>query len=192
MSLHRAFFTVFYIQSAFYTRSAVHFSNLGPVSRNSRELFGPEKPVIKLQSDYFEKLILLTCFQNVRKTKRIAKFDDLEPRRCEDIKGIVAPEIGPKTFETFEKQATVPRFIPGPQSAVRSTSFLLTNNNNKKWREVFLAKLLLKFTILQLNLIVRQFSSGSLFSRSQFSIPPSIIMCDVHHDVFSLNTGKLL
>ena len=99
------------------------FQTWGPVSRNSRELFGPEKPVIKLQSTYFEKLILLTCFQNVRKTKRIAKFDDLEPRRCEDIKGIVAPEIGPKTFETFEKQATVPRFIPGPQSAVRSTSF---------------------------------------------------------------------
>jgi len=29
----------------------------GPVSRKSRELFGPEKPVIKLQSAYFEKLI---------------------------------------------------------------------------------------------------------------------------------------
>ena len=43
---------------------------------------------------------------NVRKTKRIAKFDGLEPRRCKDIKGIVAPEIGPKAFGTFEKQAT--------------------------------------------------------------------------------------
>ena len=29
---------------------------------------------------------------NVRKTKRIAKFDGLEPRCCEDIKGIVTPE----------------------------------------------------------------------------------------------------
>ena len=29
----------------------------------------------------------------------------LEPCRCEDIKGIVAPEIGPKSFGTFEKQA---------------------------------------------------------------------------------------
>ena len=36
---------------------------------------------------------------------KIAKFDGLEPRRCEDIKGIVAPEIGPKRFGTFEKQA---------------------------------------------------------------------------------------
>ena len=33
------------------------------------------------------------------------KFDGSEPRRCEDIKGIVAPEIGPKSYETFEKQA---------------------------------------------------------------------------------------
>ena len=35
----------------------------------------------------------------------IAKFDGLEPWRCEDMKGIVAPEIGPKSFGTFEKQA---------------------------------------------------------------------------------------
>ena len=42
---------------------------------------------------------------NVRKTKRVAKFDGLEPRRCEYLKGIVAPEIGPKIFGTFEKHA---------------------------------------------------------------------------------------
>ena len=29
----------------------------------------------------------------------------LEPRRCEDIKEIVAPGRGPKSFGTFEKQA---------------------------------------------------------------------------------------
>ena len=77
---------------------------LGPVSRKSRELFGPEKLVVKLQSACFEKLIFLHVF-NIRKTKRIAKFDGLEPRRCEDIKGIVAPEIDPKSFGTFEKRA---------------------------------------------------------------------------------------
>ena len=33
------------------------------------------------------------------------KFEGLEPRRCENIKGIVAPEIGPKSFQTFEKHA---------------------------------------------------------------------------------------
>ena len=42
---------------------------------------------------------------NVRKSKRIAKFDGLEPRRYEDIEGIVAQEIGPKRFGTIEKQA---------------------------------------------------------------------------------------
>jgi len=32
-------------------------SVLRPVSRESRELFGPEKPVVKLKSAWFEKLI---------------------------------------------------------------------------------------------------------------------------------------
>ena len=52
-------------------------------------------------------MIFLHAF-NMRKIKRIAKFEGLEPRRCEDIKGILLPEIGPKSFGTFEKQA------PGP------------------------------------------------------------------------------
>ena len=34
----------------------------------------------------------------------IAKSAGLEPRRCEDIKGIVAPTIGPKNFGTFKKR----------------------------------------------------------------------------------------
>ena len=38
---------------------------------------------------------------------RIAKSDGLEPRRCEHINGIVAPEIGAKSFGTFEKHAPV-------------------------------------------------------------------------------------
>ena len=41
----------------------------------------------------------------MRKIKRIAKFEGLEPRRCEGIEGIVVPDIGPKSFGTFEKQA---------------------------------------------------------------------------------------
>ena len=52
----------------------------------------------------FGKLAFEHVF-NGRKIKRIAKFDGLEPRRLKDIKGIVAPEIGPKSFGTFEKQA---------------------------------------------------------------------------------------
>mgnify|MGYP007058294688 FL=1 len=35
----------------------------------------------------------------------IANFEGLEPWRCEDIKAMVAPEIVPKSFGTFEKQA---------------------------------------------------------------------------------------
>ena len=57
-----------------------------------------------MQSTCFEKLIFEHVF-NVRQTKRTAKFDGLEPRRCEVIKGIVVPEISPKSFGTFEKQA---------------------------------------------------------------------------------------
>ena len=80
----------------------------GPVSRKFRELFGSgsEKPVFKLQSACFEKLIS-EFVSNVRKTKRTAKFDGFEHRRCEDMKGIVVPEIGLKSFGTFEKQALV-------------------------------------------------------------------------------------
>ena len=48
----------------------------------------------------------------MRKIKRISKFEGLEPRRCEDIKGIVVLDIGPKSFGTFEKQASGKRLWP--------------------------------------------------------------------------------
>ena len=73
---------------------------------------GPKSQLYKLQSACFEKLIFSHVF-NVRKTKTIAKFDDLEPRRCEDIKGVVTPEISPESFGTFEKQAQ------GPKSSIQ-------------------------------------------------------------------------
>ena len=38
--------------------------------------------------------------------KRITKFDGLGTRGCEDVKGTVSPEIGPKTFGTLEEQAS--------------------------------------------------------------------------------------
>ena len=82
----------------------VQFPDQGPVSRKSRELFGPEMLVVKLQSARFEKLIFLHAF-SIRKIKRIAKFEGLELQRCEDIKGIVVPNIDPKSFGTFEKRA---------------------------------------------------------------------------------------
>ena len=66
--------------------------------------FRARKAIVKLQSACFEKLIFQHVF-NVRKSKWFAKFDGLKSRRYEDIKGIVAPEIGQKSFGNFEKQA---------------------------------------------------------------------------------------
>ena len=60
----------------------------------------------------------------MKKTKRIAKFDGLEPQRCKDVKGIVAPEIGPKSFGTFEKQA------PGWSSRSSFLFFVLQENED--------------------------------------------------------------
>ena len=36
----------------------------------------------------------------MQEKKKIEKFDGLGPRRCEDTKEIVAPEIDPKSFGT--------------------------------------------------------------------------------------------
>ena len=49
------------------------------------------------QSASFEKLIFQHV-SNERKTKRIAKFDGLEPWHCENIKGIVAPKTAWKVM----------------------------------------------------------------------------------------------
>ena len=58
-------------------------------------------------NSYRSEFFPVSCKYPLRKTKRIAKFDGLEPRSCEDINGnIVAPEIRPKSFGTFEKQAS--------------------------------------------------------------------------------------
>ena len=40
-----------------------------------------------------------------RKNQEDCEGYGLEPRRCGDIKGIVTPEIRPKNFTAFEKQA---------------------------------------------------------------------------------------
>ena len=38
----------------------------------------------------------------------IAKFDNIEPLRYADIKGVEASEKGPYSFEPFEKRASAP------------------------------------------------------------------------------------
>ena len=105
----------------------------GSVSRKSRELFGPERLVVKLQSACFEKLIFLHVF-NTRKTK----FEGFEPRRCEDIRAIVAPERGPKSFGTFDKQAPGPCFSKVSklfEPISRATSSLICSRcrSSKPW-----------------------------------------------------------
>ena len=63
----------------------------------------------------------------------IGKFDGLEPRRCEDMKGFVEPKIGPKGFGTFEKQA--PAYVVliclwWSQSTTTNNDNDNTNNND--------------------------------------------------------------
>ena len=76
---------------------------LGPVSRKSRELFGPEKPFVKLQPAYSVKLVFSYVVKGI-KIKITAKFRASKRLRFEDAKGM-SPEIHPKSFGTFQKQA---------------------------------------------------------------------------------------
>ena len=76
----------------------------GPVSRKSRELFGPEKPFVKLRPAYSVKLIFSHVVKGI-KIEITAKFRASRRLRVEDTKRIMSPEIHPKRFGTFEKQA---------------------------------------------------------------------------------------
>ena len=80
---------------------------LGPVSRKSRELFGPVKSFVKVRPDYFVKLVFSNVVKGI-KTKITAKFRASRRLRFEDTKRIMSPEIRPKSFGTFEKQALGP------------------------------------------------------------------------------------
>ena len=77
---------------------------LGPVSRKSRELFGPEKPILKLRPAYSVKLVFWNVVKGI-KVKITAKYRASRRLRFEDTKKIMSPEIRPKSFGTFEKQA---------------------------------------------------------------------------------------
>ena len=77
---------------------------LGPVSRKSRELFGLDKPFVKLRPAYSVKLVFSYVIKGI-KIKITAKFRASRRLRFEDTKGIMSPEIHRKIFGTFEKQA---------------------------------------------------------------------------------------
>ena len=78
----------------------------------------------------FKRLIFYKV-SNVGKIKRIAWFDGLESRRCEDVKGILALEIGPRSFETFGKQT------PGPTLFVFIANLFFTSS----WQKGFISHL---------------------------------------------------
>ena len=80
------------------------FPVLGPVSRKSRELFGFEKPFVKLRPGCSVKLIFSHVVKGIR-IKITAKFRASRRLRFEDTKRIMLPEIRPKSFGAFEKRA---------------------------------------------------------------------------------------
>ena len=79
-------------------------SNLGPVSRKFRKLFGPEKLFVKLRPAYSAKLVFSYVVKGI-KIKITAKFRASRRLTFEDTKRIMSPEMHPKSFGTFEKQA---------------------------------------------------------------------------------------
>ena len=81
----------------------------GSVSRKSRELFGPEKPVVRLRSAYSVKLVFSYVVKGI-KIKISAKFRASQRRlRFEDTKIIMSPEIRPKSFGKLDFRETGPR-----------------------------------------------------------------------------------
>ena len=96
------FMTLFAVQM----HLACYNAGLGSVSPKSRKLFGLEKPFRKLLSAHSVKLVFPYVAKGI-KIKITAKLCASRHLRFEDIKKIVSPEMRPKSFGTFEKQAPV-------------------------------------------------------------------------------------
>ena len=73
------------------------------VFRKSRHLRA-RKAFRKTPTRLFRKAALLYVVKGM-KMKTTAKFRALRRLRCTDTKRIISPEMGPKSFGTFEKQA---------------------------------------------------------------------------------------
>ena len=78
--------------------------DLGPVSRKSRKLFGPEKPLVKLRFAYSVKLVFSYVVKQI-KIKISSWFRASRGLCFKDTKTIMSPEMRPKSFGTFEKRA---------------------------------------------------------------------------------------
>ena len=72
----------------------------------SRKVFEPEKPFVKLRRAYSVKLVFSYVVKEV-KIKITAKCRASRCFRFEDTKKIMSPEMSPKSFGTFEKGAPV-------------------------------------------------------------------------------------
>ena len=73
----------------------------GPVSRKSRELFGPKKPLVKLRPDHSLNLVFSYVVKGI-KTNITAKFHASRHLRFEDAKRIMSPEIRSKFRDFIE------------------------------------------------------------------------------------------
>ena len=111
---------------------------LAPVSRKSRELFGPEKPFVKLRPAYSVKLVFSYVVKGI-KIKITANFLASRRLRFEDTKRIMSPEIHPKSFGTFEKQAPDSK-LPTETNEMPTLSSIywpLRKNNNNNLRAAY-------------------------------------------------------
>ena len=89
-------------------------SGQGPVSRKSCELFGPEKPFVKLRTAYSVKLVFSYVIKRTQ-VKIAAKFRASRRLRFEDTMRTISPEMRPKSFGTFEKWVPGARFSKIPR-----------------------------------------------------------------------------
>ena len=93
---------------------------LGPVSRKSRKLFGPEKPFVKPRPAYSVKPVFSYVVNGI-KIKITAKFRASRRLSFEDTKRIMSPEMRPKSLGTFEKQARGRYLGSNPRSGLNFT-----------------------------------------------------------------------
>ena len=81
----------------------------GPVSRKSRELFGPEKPFVKLRPAYSVKLVFSYVVMGISiKVKVTAKFRASRRLRFEDTKRIIARNTAGKFSRLSRNRPQLP------------------------------------------------------------------------------------
>ena len=106
--------------------------DLGLVSRKSRELFGREKPFVKVRPAYYVKLIFSYVAKGIE-TKITAKFRASRRLRFEDTKRIMSLEIRPKSSRTFEISANQ-RSLPGKCIGINTSELMVSANHPSRPR----------------------------------------------------------